>query len=199
MTGGPHGPSRPHPLDTAYIHIEYVSTLPVKYPILALLAERPAYGYELKRAFEEQFGAVWPAINVGQIYATLQRLERDGYVSCEAIAQDRRPMKKVYSLCESGHEALATWMLSPAAGTRLKDEFFLKFVLARRTGLADAQDLIERQRAEALRSLRDLADLAAASEGDAGTSLLIDGAALHLQADPRWLDRCEDQLIGEHA
>jgi DNA-binding PadR family transcriptional regulator len=167
----------------------------VKFPLLALLAGRPAHGYELKQAFEERFGAVWPPINIGQVYSTLGRLERDGLVSFEEVPQQGRPAKKVYEICESGELALLDWLNAPAAGTRIKDEFFMKFVLAQLTGASDPYELIERQRAEALRSLRDLADLVSENGENAGTALLIEGAALHLQADLRWLDRCEEQLV----
>ena len=165
----------------------------MKYPVLALLNEGPAHGYELKTAFEERYGEAWPAVNIGQIYSTLQRHERDGYVTFEVVEQADRPDKKVYHLTEDGRAALREWLEGPARATRLRDQFFLKFLLAAETGLADPFELLERQRATALRALRDLSELPIeADRGDA--ALLVEGAALHLQADIRWLDRCEEYL-----
>ena len=165
----------------------------MKYPLLALLEEGPAHGYELKTAFEDRYGEAWPAVNIGQVYSTLQRHERDGYVTVEIVHQANRPDKKVYHLTEDGRTALREWLEGPATTTRLRDQFFLKFLLAAETGLADPFELLERQRASALRALRDLSELSIeADRGDA--ALLVEGAALHLQADIRWLDRCEEYL-----
>ena len=97
---------------------------------LALLARAPAHGYELKQAFDETFGGVWPPINVGQIYTTLGRLERDGLVRSVHVEQAHRPDKKVYELTDAGRAALEEWIDAPAEGPRLRDDFFLKVVLA---------------------------------------------------------------------
>ena len=168
----------------------------MRYPFLALLASGPAHGYELRQAFEERFGGLLPPINAGQIYTTLQRLERDGLVSVDDVTQNGRPNKRVYDLTDGGRAALAEWIAAPAPGARLKDEFFIKLVLAGLTGVAEPKALIERQRREYLQSLRDLDRLAAEREGgDPAAELLIEGAALHLQADLQWLDLCEQRLI----
>jgi Virulence activator alpha C-term len=79
----------------------------------------------------------------------------------------------------------------------LRDEFFMKLILAGKTGIAPPAALIERQRAEYLQALRDLDRLAVAANGDAAQSLLIEGAALHLEADLKWLDLCEQRLTEE--
>ena len=166
----------------------------MRYPFLALLAGGPAHGYELKQALEQRFGDALPPLNAGQVYTTLQRLERDGLVVGENAAQDGR-QKRVYELTASGREALAGWVTTPTAATRLRDEFFLKLVLAGHAGVADPRALIERQRREYLQVLRDLA--AVAPNGNVVGSLLAEGAALHLEADLKWLDLCEQQLIQE--
>ena len=166
----------------------------MKYPLLALLARGPGHGYELKRSFEERFGAIWPPLNIGQIYTTLQRLERDELARSEQIVQDTRPNKRVYEITEAGREALDGWMRAPSGGTRIKDEFFLKLVLASLIEAGDPVALIDEQRVRYLRSLREVTDLGAAAE-DRVTALLAEGAALHLQADLRWLDLFEQQLF----
>src|SRR4029079_2887217 len=92
------------------------------------------------------------------------------------------------------------WVAAPAPGARLKDEFFVKLVLAGLTGVAEPRALIERQRREYLQSLRDLDRMAAERQnGDPTVELLIEGAALHLQADLAWLDLCDQRLFPQEA
>jgi DNA-binding PadR family transcriptional regulator len=169
----------------------------MKFPILAMLATSPAHGYELKRELEHHFGAALPPLNTGQIYTALARLERDGLVDADRVAQDSRPNKRVYRVTDEGRAALEAWVATPTPGTRLRDEFFMKLVLAGRAGIANPKALIERQRSEYLQALRDLDRLAANGNGDAAESLLIEGAALHLEADLKWLDLCEQRLTEE--
>lgn len=171
----------------------------MRYPLLAILAAGPAHGYELKQRFEARFGAVWPPVNIGQVYSTLQRLERDGLVRGYEVEQASRPAKHVFEITESGIRTLDSWLCRAEPGPRVRDEFVLKLVLARESGIADPRRLIDRQRDVYLQELRDLNDLALRNgEGGAPmTVLLLEGAALHLQADLRWLDVCEQQLKQE--
>jgi DNA-binding PadR family transcriptional regulator len=166
----------------------------MRFPLLALLANGPAHGYELKTAMEQRFGAVLPPLNAGQIYTTLGRLERDGLVDDDAVAQNGRPNKRVYRLTEKGKLELAGWVADSTPQTRLKDDFFIKLVLARAAGIADPLELIDRQRAAYLQALRELDDVAALNGGDETAALLIEGAALPLEADLKWLDLCEQRL-----
>jgi DNA-binding PadR family transcriptional regulator len=161
---------------------------------MALLSGGRGHGYELKQAIENEFGALLPELNSGQIYSTLARLERDGLIEGEAVADDNRG-KKVYRLTARGREALRAWVGVPVPGARLKDEFFVKLVIASSVGLADPSDLIELQRGEYLQSLRDLdARLASAAHGPTA-ELLVEGAVLHLKADLEWLDLIEERLV----
>ena len=109
----------------------------MRYALLALLSTGPSYGYELKQALDARFGAVWPQINIGQIYTTLQRLERDGLVeSLEVVVEERN--KRGYRITADGSEALTGWMADQSGGTpRLRDEFFTKLMLAEATGAGD--------------------------------------------------------------
>ena len=163
----------------------------MRFPLLALLANGPAHGYELKTAMEQRFGAVLPPLNAGQIYTTLSRLQRDGLVDDDAVAQNGRPNKRVYRLTEKGQLELKGWVADSTPQTRLKDDFFIKLVLARAAGIADPLELIDRQRAAYLQALRELDDVAT---GDEVSALLVEGAALHLEADLKWLDLCEQRL-----
>ena len=160
---------------------------------LALLAGESGYGYELKQALEQPFGDVLPALNAGQVYSTLARLERDGLVAGESVAGDSR-RKRVYVLTERGRAALARWIESPVPGTRLKDEFFTKFVVVVAARLAEPKTMIDRQRREYLQSLRDLDGLLAANDKGAAAEMLVEGAVLHAKADLEWLDLIEQRM-----
>lgn len=166
----------------------------MRYPFLALLAGGPAHGYELRQALEQRFGSTLPRLNAGQVYTTLQRLERDGLVRGRDVPEDAR-QKRVYELTETGRAALAAWVEAPAAATRLRDEFFLKLVLAGLSGIADPAALIARQRQEYLQALRDVTQ--ATLNGSPVGALLAEGAALHLEADLRWLELCQERLLRE--
>ena len=166
----------------------------MRFPLLALLAQGPAHGYELKQALEQRFGTVLPPLNAGQIYTTLSRLERDGLVDDDAVAQNGRPNKRVYRLTDAGQAELRGWVEDSTPATRLKDDFFMKLVLARAAGIADPVELIARQRGAYLQALRELDDVAAQADGDVTAALLIEGAALHLEADLKWLDLCEQRI-----
>jgi DNA-binding PadR family transcriptional regulator len=166
----------------------------MRFPLLALLASGPAHGYELKQALEQRFGAVLAPLNAGQIYTTLARLERDGLVDDDAVAQNGRPNKRVYRLTEQGRAELRQWVADHTPATRLKDDFFIKLVLAKAAGIADPLELIDRQRSAYLQALRSLDDVAAQADGDVTAALLVEGAALHLEADLKWLDLCERKL-----
>jgi DNA-binding PadR family transcriptional regulator len=164
--------------------------------LLALLAKEPAHGYELKLALEQTFGQAYPSPNIGQIYVTLKRLEQDGMVRGQDVAQDSRPNKKVYEITPAGRAELATWVGSPTEGPRVRDEFFAKLVLAPMAGLADRMELINSQRRHYFGIMRNLVELLAGMDrANAPARLLVEGAVLHLQADLDWLDRCQEELV----
>ena len=165
----------------------------MKNAILALLAKEPAHGYELKQALTDTFGELWPPINDGQIYTTLARLERDGLVKAVDVPQAARPTKRVFELTQEGRAEVVRWLDQVAPAARVRDGFFTKVLLAERAG-ADPLTLIDRQRRAYLRRLRELNVLAEQARGDAAALLAIEGVALHLQADLKWLERCEERF-----
>jgi DNA-binding PadR family transcriptional regulator len=160
---------------------------------LALLAGERGYGYELKQTLQQEFGDLLPAMNAGQIYSTLARLERDGLVVGEGVEGDGR-RKRVYELTDDGRAELARWIDTPVPGARLKDEFFMKFVVVTSSRLAEPRALLERQRREYLQSLRDLDALLAPDGKGLAAELLVEGALLHAKADLEWLDMIEQRL-----
>jgi DNA-binding PadR family transcriptional regulator len=166
----------------------------MRMPLLALLAKEPAHGYELKTQLEQVFGEAYPSPNIGQIYVTLQRLERDGLVRSQDVVQTTRPNKRVYELTAAGREALAAWVDRPSEGPRIRDDFFMKLVLGQSAGSTDRMGLLNRQRRHYLSQMRGLASLSETADQPIAR-LLIEGAMLHLQADIDWLQRCQEELL----
>jgi DNA-binding PadR family transcriptional regulator len=169
----------------------------MKYLFLALLSQASTHGYNLLQTYDELFASVLPSLNAGQIYTTLARLERDGLVRKFAVEQEGKPDKRVYELTGGGRQALLAWFNEPIAGPRIKDNFFLKLMSARLSGLVDPHQIISSQRLQYLQSLHDLNTLALQSDvlGDSGKLLLVQGAILHLKADLEWLDLCEEAFL----
>lgn len=166
----------------------------VKYALLGLLADEARHGYDLKGAFEDLLGGSWQ-LNIGQVYTTLGRLERDGFVESQVVPQDLVPDRKVYEITPSGLEELKRWLSEPADGpVRLRDELFVKMLVHGLVKGGSARSLIDRQRREHLETLAELAELRSDDGLNASTKLLIDGAMLHVEADLQWLDLCEEHL-----
>ena len=164
--------------------------------VLAMLAKEPAQGSRLRARLDQALGPLGQAMNDGQIYVTLKRLEQDGLVRSEDVEQTTRPNKRVYELTPAGREALRAWVGEPSDGPRVRDEFFIKLILAPMAGLADRMELMNSQRRHYLGIMRNLTELQAeADPADAPARLLIEGAILHLQADLDWLERCQEELV----
>jgi len=164
--------------------------------MLALLAKEPAHGYELRQRLTRALGPIGEVLNPGQVYVTLSRLERAGLVRADQVAQTAAPDKKVYEVTPAGREHVATWLLDASWPKVAPVEFHLKLVAAAATGLADPVALIDAQRRELLRRLRDVQRLADDESVDADGVLLLEGTALRLQADVRWLEACERRWTG---
>jgi DNA-binding PadR family transcriptional regulator len=164
--------------------------------MLALLAKEPAHGYELRQRLAKALGPVGEVLNPGQVYVTLGRLERAGFVRADQVAQTAAPDKKVYEVTPAGREHVASWLLDASWSKVAPVDFHLKLAAAVATGLADPLALIDAQRRELLRRLRELQRLAEDTATDADGALLLEGTALRLQADVRWLEACEQRWTG---
>jgi DNA-binding PadR family transcriptional regulator len=159
--------------------------------ILSMLAKEPAHGYELRQWLVNALGPAGGALNPGQVYVTLSRLERAGLVIAREVSQPSHPDKKVYELTASGRERVRQWMSDVTWSKDAPLEFHLKLVVAAATRLADPVALVDSQRLELLRALRELQELALREPPDSDGALLLEGASLRLQADIRWLEACE--------
>jgi DNA-binding PadR family transcriptional regulator len=162
----------------------------LKFGILGLLAEQPLHAYSVKTRFEDLLGGSWE-VNIGQVYTTLQRLERDGLVEPAEERGDRG--KLPYGLTEAGRKALDAWLAEPESEPQqLREEIYLKLLLAIRADGGGLADLLARQRRVYLQRLKDLAVLEqqARSAGRDDLVLLYQGAVLHTEADLNWLNVC---------
>src|SRR3954464_10865816 len=116
----------------------------MRYPVLASLAAAPAHGYEIKRGLEERFGSAVAPLNIGQVYTSLQRLQRDALVEDEEAQAGGRE-RRVHRLPDAGRRALDEWVGTASGPTRLRDDFFMKLLFAREIGLAEPAELIAPQ------------------------------------------------------
>jgi DNA-binding PadR family transcriptional regulator len=169
----------------------------VRHAVLGLLAQRPRHGYELRAAFQALVGGEenWD-VKPAQIYTTLSRLEQGGLVVEDGVEQDAGPEKRIYALTLPGREALLEWFASGIEPEHQHDEFFLKLMIGLVSGVADPYRLIHVQRMQLYQKLHDLTEQrsrANPSRELAGI-LLLDKAAMHVEADLRWLDMIEGRL-----
>jgi DNA-binding PadR family transcriptional regulator len=163
--------------------------------LLALLEGGPKYGYQLRVEFEAATGATWP-LNVGQVYTTLSRLERDGLVEPAGTADEGG--KVVYRITAAGRAELAAWFDEPIEHeARPRDELVIKVAMAVATPTVDALAVIDGQRAAAHRAIRAATRRKAALNGNAdlATELVAEAAVFAAEAEIRWLDHCEQVLL----
>ncbi|WP_284988779.1 PadR family transcriptional regulator [Arthrobacter sp. efr-133-TYG-120] len=169
----------------------------IRYSILALLQEQPRYGYQLRAAFEERTGSVWP-LNIGQVYTTLNRLERDALVRKEG---DDGRGHVLFSITDAGTAEIRRWFSTAVdRGAPPRNELAIKLALAVSTAGTDAHALIQAQREISLRELQeytqDRKDLAANQRvTDTARLLVLDSLIFHAEAEARWLDLCEARLV----
>ncbi len=160
--------------------------------VLAMLAKESSHGYQLRARLREALGPLGDTMNAGQIYVTLTRLEKAGLaVSEQSAAVADRPDRKVYTLTPDGQQRVAEWLAEVNWPKPDLAEFHLKLVAAAAAGLADPLTIVDVQRRELLRRLRDAQRAAMAEPDGSDAALLLEGVVLRLQADLRWLEACE--------
>jgi DNA-binding PadR family transcriptional regulator len=160
--------------------------------ILAMLAKEPSHGYELRARLKQALGPVGEDMNAGQVYVTLTRLEKAGLVTAaSAPGVQERPDRKVYELTAAGQQRVAEWLAEVAWPRPDLAEFHLKLIAAAAARLGDPLAIVDAQRRELLRRLRDAQRAAMAEPETSDAALLLEGIVLRLQADLRWLEACE--------
>jgi len=164
----------------------------VRHALLALLSEGPKYGLQLRQEFEAGTGEVWP-LNVGQVYTTLQRLERDGLV--EAESGDDGP-QRAYRLTEAGAGELADWLRTPpAASSPPRDELVIKVLIALRLVDVDIRELVQVHRRKLVELMQQYTRLKEdAGDDEIGLSLVVDAELFRLDSLIRWLDTVDGRL-----
>ena len=165
----------------------------VRFGLLALLDEAPSHGYNLKTAFERRTGGSW-ALNIGQVYTTIQRLERDGLVESIGEPDDDR---REYRITPTGREQLATWFESPVVPEApARDELTIKVLLAVAAGDVDVTALLQRQRRASVEQLQAYTRRKAKAdpERDVAFLILLDALIFRTEAEIRWLDACEARI-----
>jgi DNA-binding PadR family transcriptional regulator len=172
--------------------------MPLHHAVLALLADKPAHGYELKISFEQAVGDQWGGLNIGHLYQILDRLSRDQLIESERQPQPVKPDRVVHHLTPAGRAELDRWLNEPSTRLRgYRDDFFLKLVAA--VQAADPETLegvLRRQRAHLLRELHSLAE-ARREAPSSVVELLITAAELHIRADLGVVDAAEKRLEPE--
>ncbi|HLH84658.1 MAG TPA: PadR family transcriptional regulator [Trebonia sp.] len=168
----------------------------VRHALLALLTEGPKYGLQLREEFEARTGEVWP-LNVGQVYTTLRRLERDGMVAALGDAESGGGgPQKAYRITPAGEAELAGWLrVPPDLSSPPRDELVMKVLVAARVPGTDTQEVVRAHRQYLVRLMRGwtrLKEQEAAS--DLAFSLVVDAELLRLDSLVRWLDAAGERL-----
>lgn len=164
----------------------------VRHALLALLSEGPKYGFRLRQEFEARTGEVWP-LNVGQVYTTLQRLERDGLV--ESDGEEVGPQKR-FRITSEGNAELTEWLRTPpdmAAPPR--DELVIKILVALTLPGVDVRDVLQAHRRHLIEVMQRYTHLKGdAAEHDVPLAIVIDAELFRLEAVARWLDATDARL-----
>src|SRR3954469_23381962 len=166
--------------------------MPIRRGLLTLLAREPMHGYQLRSEFDAATGATWP-LNVGQVYTTLSRLERDGFV--EPVGESAGRVS--YQITAAGLKEVEAWFAAPVAREgRPRDELAIKLALALTAPGVDVYKVVQVQRTATLRSLQQLTRLKAGADpvADAAWLLVLEAMIFQAEAEVRWLDYCETRV-----
>ena len=165
----------------------------IRHGLLALLTESAKYGYQLRAEFEERTGGTWP-LNVGQVYTTLARLDRDGLVVPQDTDHEGRHR---YALTDEGRAEVAKWFAAPVPrDSAPRDELAIKLALSLSLPGVDVPALVQSQRTETMRTLQNYTRLKAhAADAEIAWLLALDALLFQAEAELRWLDHCEETLL----
>jgi DNA-binding PadR family transcriptional regulator len=166
----------------------------VRHAMLALLSEGPKYGLQLREEFEARTGEVWP-LNVGQVYTTLQRLERDGLVESDGTG-DEGPQKG-FRITLAGKQELAGWLRTPPdLSSPPRDELVIKVLVAARLPGVDVHEVIQAHRRYLLQLMQQWTRIKEDDDGnDLSLGLAVDAELFRLDSVSRWLDAADGRLM----
>lgn len=164
----------------------------VRHALLALLSDGPKYGLQLRQEFEARTGEVWP-LNVGQVYSTLQRLERDGLV--ESMDGEDGPQKD-YRITDDGSRELLDWLRTPLDEAQPpRDELLIKVLVAVQVSGIEVSEVIQVHRRHLVELMQRYTSVKAdAAEDDVALALVADAELFRIEAAVRWLDSAEARL-----
>jgi DNA-binding PadR family transcriptional regulator len=167
--------------------------LSVRHALLALLSEGPKYGLQLRQEFEARTGEVWP-LNVGQVYTTLQRLERDGLVESDREGEDGP--QKGFQITGDGEAELAAWLrMPPDLSSPPRDELVMKILIAAQVPHVDVHEVIQAHRRYLVQLMQEWTRLKEhAADRDLGFGLAVDAELFRLDAAVRWLDAADGRI-----
>ncbi|MEU2258941.1 PadR family transcriptional regulator [Streptomyces sp. NPDC019645] len=171
----------------------------IRHGLLALLEHGPRYGSQLRTEFESRTGATWP-LNVGQVYTTLNRLERDGMVVQDGEDEAGHTL---YAITDTGRDELRAWFGRPVDRTSpARDELAIKLAMAVGAPAVDIRDVIQSQRRHTVKAMQDYTrlkaqalDPAPADRDEIAWLLVLEQLIFQTEAEARWLDHCEARLI----
>ena len=166
----------------------------VRHAMLALLSEGPKYGLRLREEFEAQTGEIWP-LNVGQVYTTLQRLERDGLVESDSDSDSDGP-QKAYRITEAGAKELDTWLRTPPdLSAPPRDELVMKVLVALKVPGADVAEIIQAHRRYLVELMQQWTHIKEDGDpADLNSGLAIDAELFRLDSVVRWLDAADARI-----
>ncbi|WP_327350644.1 helix-turn-helix transcriptional regulator [Streptomyces sp. NBC_01304] len=165
----------------------------VRHALLALLSEGPKYGLRLRQEFEERTGEVWP-LNTGQVYTTMQRLERDGLVESDPDDTAEGP-QKLYQITPAGAEELDVWLRTPPpADAPPRDELVIKVLVGLRLPGVDVRDVLQAHRRHTIAQMKQYTRLKEDAADDLSLLLVADAQLFRLESVVRWLDAVEGRL-----
>jgi DNA-binding PadR family transcriptional regulator len=164
----------------------------IRYALLALLSSGPKHGFQLAHDFEAGTGEMWP-LNTGQVYTTLQRLERDGLVDAN---DDADGPQNVFHLTDAGRDELGDWLRTPPdLTTPPRDELVIKLLVALRVPGIDPAELTQIHRRHLIETMHEYTRLKEdANERDIGLLLVADAEIFRLEAMVRWLDAADARI-----
>ncbi|NUS16070.1 MAG: PadR family transcriptional regulator [Streptomyces sp.] len=166
----------------------------VRHALLALLSEGPKYGLQLRQEFEARTGEVWP-LNVGQVYSTMQRLERDGLVESDPDEAMEAGPQKGYRITAEGAAELASWLRTPPdADAPPRDELVIKVLVALRLPGVDVDAILQAHRRATIERMQQYTRVKEQARDDIALLLVADAQLYRLESVVRWLDAAQARL-----